>query len=367
MTEIKLPIEVVGHVKIRDDLGNTLLDQHNAVHPQNLARVFARALSNEHNFYIHRMAFGNGGTAVNASMQIEYKTPNDGQDPDPAGWESRLYNETYSEIVDDSSSAIGTGPGAVPSGDPVSQEHVSGPGVRSAELGLTSQVTIEVVLNPNEPFGQDADDSGQTDPDSNFTFDEIGLYTTGLPATQTAGYQDVNVSDKTARSATGLAFSTTYVFTVTADGGAPRNVSIVTPAVGSGTNGEILYSDLVTLINGVTSFGATAAITDVNLGTNTFGFLRFTSKTSGGSSSVSLVDTGAANSLFRALTGYQGIEAAVAGSQAGIANDVTNYANERERMLTHIIFSPVLKAANRSLIITYTLTISIARSDTLGA
>lgn len=367
MTQQSLPVSVIGHVKIRDDLGNTLVDQHNAVHPQNLARVFARALSNEHNFFVNRIAFGNGGTTVNASMQIEYKTPNDGQDPDPAGWESRLYNETYTEIVNDSSSAIGTSPGADPSGDPVSQEHVSGPGVRSAELGLTSQVTIEVVLNPNEPFGQDSEDGSQTDPDSNFTFDEIGLFTSGLPATQTAGYQDVNVSDKNSKSATGLAFNTSYVFNITVDGGTARTVTITTPAVGSGTNGEILYSDLVTLINAATSFGATAAISDVNLGTNTYGYLRFTSKIAGGTSTVSLVDTGAVNSLFRALTGYKGIESAVAGKQAGIANDVTSYANERERMLTHIIFSPVLKSANRSLIITYTLTISIARSDTLGA
>lgn len=367
MAQTNLPIEVVGHVKIRDDLGNTLLDQHNAVHPQNLARIFARALSNEHNFFINRVAFGNGGTTVNASMQIEYKTPNDGQDPDPAGWESRLYNETYSEVVDDSSSSIGVGPGASAAGDPSSQEHVSGPGVRSAELGLTSQVTVEVVLNPNEPFGQDAQDGSQTNPDSSFTFDEIGLFTSGLPATQTAGYQDINVSDKNSKSTTGLAFNTTYAFNIAVNGGASRTVSFVTPAIGSGTNGEILYSDLVTVINRATNFGASASITDVNLGTNTYGYLRFTSKTAGGSSKVSLVDTGAANSMFRALAGYKQIETAVNGKQAGIANDVTNHANERERMLTHIIFSPVLKSANRSLIITYTLTISIARSDTLGS
>ncbi len=365
MTQINLPIEVVGHVKIRDDLGNTLLDQHNAVHPQNLARVFARALANEHNFYINRVAFGNGGTTVNASMQIEYKTPNDGQDPDPAGWESRLYNETYSEYIDDSSSLISTGEGSDPTSDPVSQEHVSGPGVRSAELGLTSQVTIEVVLNPNEPFGQDSMDDSQANPDSTFTFDEIALFTPGLPATQTAGFQDADVGDKTSKSATGLAFNTTYTFTITVDGGTARNVSITTPAIGSGTNGEVLFSDLVTLINSATSFGATASITDVNLGTNTYGFLRFTSKTAGGASSVSLVDNGAPNFLFRAITGFTGFETAVAGKKAGIANDVTNYGNERERMLTHIIFSPVLKSANRSLIITYTLTISIARSDTV--
>lgn len=367
MTTQSLPVNVIGHVKIRDDLGNTLVDQHNAVHPQNLARVFARSLSNEHNFFINRIAFGNGGTSVNASMKILYKTPNDGQDPDPSGWESRLYNETYSEIIDDSSSKIGSGPGASPTNDPVSQEHVSGPGVRSAELGLTSQVTIEVVLNPNEPFGQDTSDGSQTDTESNFTFDEIGLFTSGLPPTQTAGYQDVNVSDKTSKSPTGLGFNTSYVFNITVDGGSSRTVTITTPAVGSGTNGEILFGDLVTLINAATSFGATATITGVNSGTNTYGFLRFTSKSSGGSSSVSLVDPGTVNSLFRAITGYKGIESAMPGKQAGIANDVTSYTNERERLLTHIIFSPVLKSANRSLIITYTLTISIARSDSLGS
>lgn len=367
MQHMKLPVEVIGHVNIRDDLGNVLLDEDNAVHPQNLARVFARALANEDNFWVDRIAFGNGGTTVNASMQIEYKTPNDGQDPDPAGWESRLYNETYSEVIDDSNVLIGAGPGSDPTGDPTSEEHVSGPGVRSAELGLTSQVTIEVVLNPNEPFGQDAMDGSQTDPDSTFTFDEIGLYTRGLPPTQTAGYQDVDVSDKNSRTATGLAFNTTYTFTIQVDGGANRVVTITTPATGSGTNGEILFADVVSLINNTTPFGATVAINDANTGINTYGFLRFTSNTSGATSAINIIDTGAANFLFRAITGYRGLESAVAGQKAGVANDVTAPENERERLLTHIIFSPVLKSANRSLIITYTLTISIARSDSLGA
>lgn len=367
MHDFEFKTKVRGHLKIQDDLGQVLVDKDNAVHPQNLARVFARSLANESNYFINRVAFGNGGTTVNAAMQIEYKTPNDGQDPDPAGWESRLYNETYSEIIDDSSSLIGTGEGADPTGDPVSEEHVSGPGVRSAELGLTSQVTIEVILNPNEPFGQDSQDNAQGNPDSTFTFDEIALFTPGLPATQTAGYQDIDVSDKNAKSATGLAFNTTYVFAVKVDGGTQRTVSITTPAIGNGTNGEILFGDLVTLINGATSFGATASITDTTTGINTYGYLRLTSKTAGGSSSVSIVDGGETNFLFRSITGYRGLEAAFAGQKAGVANDVTAPGNERERMLTHIIFSPVLKSANRSLIITYTLTISIARSDSLGA
>ena len=41
--------------------GNELVrDQLNAIHPQNMARIFARALSNEHNYFINRVAFGNG-------------------------------------------------------------------------------------------------------------------------------------------------------------------------------------------------------------------------------------------------------------------------------------------------------------------
>lgn len=362
--DFEFKAKVDGHVLIKDDLGQVYVDKHNAVHPQNMARIFARALAREDNYYIYRMAFGNGGTTVNSALKIEYNTPNDGQGADPAGWESRLYNETYSEVVDDSSSLIGTGEGADPTGDPESQEHVSGPGVRSAELGLTSQVVIEVVLNPGEPFGQDGTDGDQTDPDSDFTFDEIGLYTLGLPPERTAAFQNVNVGSKNTTSTTGLSANTTYVFNIQVDGGAVRVVTITTPGAGSGPQGEILYSDLVTLINNSTPFGATASISDLDTNVNTYGFLRLTSATSGVASSVLLTDGGEPNFLFRALAGYRGLETPVPGRAAGVANDAVNPENQRERLLTHITFSPVLKSANRSLIITYTLTISIARSIT---
>ena len=50
-------VKVDGHVNIRDDLGVVHVDKHNAVHPQNMARIFARARAREDNYYIYRMAF----------------------------------------------------------------------------------------------------------------------------------------------------------------------------------------------------------------------------------------------------------------------------------------------------------------------
>ncbi|KKL90501.1 hypothetical protein LCGC14_1904100, partial [marine sediment metagenome] len=56
------------------------------------------------------------------------------------------------------------------------------------------------------------------------------------------------------------------------------------------------------------------------------------------------------------------IQTAVDGEAAGVQNDPVNSDTEAERMLTHITFAPVLKAATRELSITYTLTVAVARS-----
>ena len=88
-----LPVKMIGHVKIVDDLGNVLLDKENAVHPQNMARVITRALSNESNYFIKRIAFGNGGTTVDAALNVTFNPANDGQAPDTRTYDSQLYNE----------------------------------------------------------------------------------------------------------------------------------------------------------------------------------------------------------------------------------------------------------------------------------
>jgi len=373
MKNEKFTIDVNGHVLIKDDLNNVLIDKNNAVHPQNCARIIGRALAHEENSWIYRMAFGNGGTIVSSNFEITYKTPNDGQPPDPNTWKSQLYNEVYSEIVDDQSGMIGFGPGAVPADDPPSVPNVSGPGVRSTELGLTTQVLIECVLNPAEPTGEFPTDTvGPPNVQVNqgtFVFDEIGLFTSGLSQTATAGYQDVNVDTRDASDDSGLAVSTNYTFQITVDGGALQSISITTPSSGSGALGVITYSDLVTLINNSTLVGATASIDGAPTPTtNTFGFLRFTSATTGATSEID-IDVPVAppgNWLFNSLNTFvypTGILTPVPGVPAGLQNAPTAPSTEAERLLTHIIFSPVLKAANRTLTILYTLTISVARSS----
>lgn len=396
-----LPINVKGHIKIVDDLGNTLVDKDNAIHPQNMARVFARALANEHNYSIYRMAFGNGGTVVDAAFTVTYKTPNDGQSPDIATWDSRIYNETYSEIIDEGQTTLnpllGTDPGSadlntgvragggsVPSSDPVSVPHVSGPGVRSVELGLVSEVIISATLNGDEPVSQFITDSlGPTEyTESSFVFDEIGLYTNGAPAINTSGHQTINVGNRTSTDDTGLLPGQQYSFNVTVGGGSSTLIVFTTPAGGgSGPSGQILYGDLCEAINTGSDLwnmsgsnplpgNAKISITDVTGGTfptivgaQTFGFLKVESSTSGTSSSVSLVGPQTATFLtqLNPPTGAQ-LQPAVIGTIAGLQNSPTNPSMERERLLSHLIFSPVLKSKNRTLAITYTLTISVAKS-----
>lgn len=401
-----LPIEVKGHAKIVDDLGNVLLDKSNAVHPQNMARVFARALADEFNYTVYRMAFGNGGTIVDAAFTVTYKTPNDGQSPDIATWDSRIYNETYSEIVDEGQTVLnpllGTDPGsadlntgfrsgggAVPASDPPTVLHVSGPGVRSNELGLTSEVVITCVLNEDEPLAQFATDSlpPTQGTEEDFVFDEIGLYTSGAPAINTSGYQYIDVGTRTSEADTGLVPGTNYDFNIAVNGGVPVNISFTTPAGGgSGVGGEILYGDLCEAINtgnvlwgfsGVSPLpgvGTTVAITDYTggtfptiIGAQTYGFLRFESGSAGATSSIAL--TPGTNNMIAALNPPSGgiVQPGVAGKAAGVQNNPVAPTTERERLLAHLIFSPILKARNRVLTITYTLTVSVARTPLITA
>lgn len=398
-----LPVQVKGHLKIEDDLGNVLVDKDNAIHPQNMARVFARALSNENNYFINRIAFGNGGTTVDAAFTVTYRTPNDGQSPDIATWDSRIYHETYSEIVNagqtvlnpmlgydpgsaDLNTGVRSGGGSVPASDPVAVPHVSGPGVRSSELGLVSEVVITAVINGDEPRSQFLSDynaaTNQTTAAGDFVFDEVGLYTSGAQAISTSGYQYIDVGNRKSTDDTGLLPGQNYSFNISVDGGTSVTIAFTTPVTGgSGAGGQILYGDFCEAINtGASTWGmsgvnplpggSTVSITDMTGGTfpsitgaMTFGYLKFESSTSGDASAVDL-NGGQTTAFLVSLNPPLGssLVIAVGGSTAGLQNSPTNPTQERERLLSHLIFSPVLKSSNRTLAITYTLTISVART-----
>lgn len=413
-----------GHVLIKDDLGNILLDKHNAVHPQNMARVFARALCNESNYYINRMAFGNGGTSVNAAYTITYNPVNDGQPPDPNTWDSRLYHETYSEIVNagqtvlnpllgsdpgsaDANTGVRPGGGAVPSNDPPTILHVSGPGCRSVETGLVSSAIITCVLNSAEPTGEYLTDVlGPTQAtNTSFSFDEIGLYSAPhVEAIASGGYQEVGVGNRSVTDNSGLLPNKWYQFGIQVDGGITQQVQFQVPAAGgSGTAGAVLYGDIVVaLITGQSTWniivngspvvgspflGSAATVTITNDGTfnpalaasQTYGYLLFKSGTTGPASNINLVEyangngSSSANAydLFNAINGLNPpsgstLITSVPGANAGVQNAPVTPDTERERLLTHLIFSPVLKAANRTLTITYTLSISVARTPSVS-
>lgn len=401
-----ISFKVRGHVRIVDDLGNILVNKDNAVHPQNMARIFARALANEDNSSVYRIAFGNGGTTTDAAYTVSYNPANDGQPPDTRTWDSRLYNETYSEIIDEGnvvlSTLLGTDPGtadpnvgtrpgggSVPASDPVSTLHTSGPGVRSVEEGIASRVIITCVLNPDEPTGQT---DGSPDPlfAGSFSFDELGLYTLGAAAAPSAGIAEIDVGNRTTEDDTGLLPNTTYTFQIRADVPAGENpafqtISVTTPAGGSGPSGELLYGDLCEAINtGDPSWnilwdninplpgGTTLAITDNTIdypsitGAETFGKLRFVSAQIGDGSNVEVLDGVVNLPLFASLTppGQANILDPIPGANAGVQNNPQEPEKERERLLTHLIFSPVLKAAQRTLTVTYTLTVTVARTST---
>lgn len=151
-----LNLNLIGRVTIHDAAtGELLRDKRNAIHPQNMSLVVARALAREDNGHVFELAFGNGGTFYNTSSQLVFKAPN------IFGSSATLYNETYAVQVDETAS-----------GTPVTNSVVALP---SPAPALTSLVIVTAQLSALEPLGQAVADNLTTDPEGTFVFDEIGL------------------------------------------------------------------------------------------------------------------------------------------------------------------------------------------------
>jgi hypothetical protein len=164
MNSTSFNTKIIGHVKIADiNTGEILLDRDNSVNNQNMASAIARglaaapAISGLPINNIYQIKLGNGGTSVNSLDQITYLPPN------TTGTGATLYNETYSQIVDQ-----------YLSGTPPTNSVTYQP----SGTDTTSIVIATMTISAGEPTGQDLTDS-PPDPNFNsqFSFDELGMFT----------------------------------------------------------------------------------------------------------------------------------------------------------------------------------------------
>ena len=148
----------VGIVKISDPAtGEVLVHQENAIHFGNLAFAVTSALEGLTDGHITYMAFGSGGTSIDSSGNISYRSPNTSTLQDAS---AEPYQTTYWEALADPGNSIVTVAGTSNFSD------------------LTSTVLI-AFGQPNDvdpEFPQSAVDTATTT-NSQYSFDELSLYT----------------------------------------------------------------------------------------------------------------------------------------------------------------------------------------------
>ena len=148
--------KIEGFVKIHDPkTGEILLDKKNAINYENISVCMANTLSDKTNGFIYQMAFGNGGSAVDATGVITYLPPN------TVGTNASLYNETYAKVVDQNNAA-----NQDPGHNYMTVFHTSGQ--------VYTDIVVTCLLDYGEPAGQQAFDNS-TNFNGEYVFDELGL------------------------------------------------------------------------------------------------------------------------------------------------------------------------------------------------
>lgn len=146
-------LNMKGHVLVKDkESGEILADQNNAIHYGNMARIVALALNNTADAYINFVAFGNGGTSVDTSGKVLYKTPRVSEAYDAS---SNLYNTTYNKDIfpGDTTNKI---------------EIITG--------ASYTDIKMTVTLGFSEPTDQEVFDTSITN-EGDYIFDELGVFT----------------------------------------------------------------------------------------------------------------------------------------------------------------------------------------------
>jgi hypothetical protein len=150
--------KIEGFVKIHDPInGEVFVDKKNAIHYENISIAMAETLSNRAVGRIYSMAFGNGGSSVDPTGVITYLPPN------TVGQNADLYNETYSKVVDDNSSA-----NTDANNNKMTVLHTTGK--------VYTDILVTCLLDYGEPPGQQAFDNS-TNFNGEYVFDELGLKT----------------------------------------------------------------------------------------------------------------------------------------------------------------------------------------------
>lgn len=150
-------LNIEGYLKIYDPTTDEIfVDKRNAIHYENFSQGLANAMSHQNSGFINSMAFGNGGTLIDPTGIITYKTPN------TVGSTAGLYNRTYQKVVDSKDST---------STDPA-RNYME---VRHRPGTYYSDILVSCLLDFGEPTNQLAFDN-ETNNNATFVFDEIGLY-----------------------------------------------------------------------------------------------------------------------------------------------------------------------------------------------
>jgi ABC-type glycerol-3-phosphate transport system substrate-binding protein len=164
-------VNMNGHILIRDkETGEELVNKRNAIHYGNMAYIVANALNGTDNARVYYMGFGNGGTSVDTTGKIIYKSPRVSEAFQSS---ASLYSRTYKKIVGGS-------------GDSTNQiEVITGTSY--------SDIKVTATLSYSEPADQDLFDTS-TDNNGSYVFDELGLFSYPTDPSPSDGSDPIDTS-----------------------------------------------------------------------------------------------------------------------------------------------------------------------------
>jgi len=147
-----------GHLIITDKAtGEKLVDQKNAIHFGNISWAIANALAGDAIGHISNMVFGSGGTSIDSSGNISYRSPNTSNLQDPA---AEPYQPTYWQDLTAAGNSISSVAGTS----------------NFADLQSIATLSFGEPDNVNPEFLQSSIDTAATT-NGTYVFDEIALYT----------------------------------------------------------------------------------------------------------------------------------------------------------------------------------------------